>query len=137
MLTYTYECECCGHSFETRQSIKDKALKKCPECGKMKLFRVIGTPLAFITQDPKTVGQLMDRNTKKMGRYEFESRSREMHIKRYQKQEALRALQEGRELPEPVEPTDTSLARLSPEEKGEYIEKGIKRSNRRRKKDEG
>ena len=42
MPTYTYECDACGHSFDTLQSMLDKKLRKCPECGKNKLIRLIG-----------------------------------------------------------------------------------------------
>jgi putative FmdB family regulatory protein len=31
VLTYAYECERCGE-FEVEQSIKDPALKRCPQC---------------------------------------------------------------------------------------------------------
>jgi putative FmdB family regulatory protein len=34
MPTYEYECKSCGHTFEAFQSMKDEALKECPECGK-------------------------------------------------------------------------------------------------------
>jgi len=40
-MIYEYECEGCGHSFEFEQKITDKPRKKCPECGKMKLKRLI------------------------------------------------------------------------------------------------
>lgn len=32
MLTYAYECERCGE-FEIEQSIKDRSLESCPDCG--------------------------------------------------------------------------------------------------------
>lgn len=43
MPTYEYQCENCGHCFEQFQSITASPLKKCPECRKMKLNRLIGT----------------------------------------------------------------------------------------------
>ncbi len=43
MPTYEYECAACRHGFEILQSMKDARLKKCPECGKLKLHRLIGT----------------------------------------------------------------------------------------------
>ena len=43
MPTYEYACESCGHEFEEFQSITAKPLKKCPQCGKPKLRRLIGT----------------------------------------------------------------------------------------------
>lgn len=43
MPTYEYLCEACGHEMEEFQSISAKPLKKCPECKKNKLKRLIGT----------------------------------------------------------------------------------------------
>jgi len=34
MPTYEYECKNCSHRFEVFQSMSDKPIKKCPECGK-------------------------------------------------------------------------------------------------------
>jgi putative FmdB family regulatory protein len=48
MPTYDYKCDACGHAFEQVQSIKADSLKKCPECGKQKLRRLIGTGGGFI-----------------------------------------------------------------------------------------
>lgn len=46
---YDYECEACGNKFEEFQSIKDKHLKKCPQCKKNKLRRLFGVPgISFI-----------------------------------------------------------------------------------------
>ncbi|MDR3234718.1 MAG: zinc ribbon domain-containing protein [Planctomycetaceae bacterium] len=41
MPTYEYQCGSCGHEFEEFQSIKDAPLKKCPQCSKNKLRRLI------------------------------------------------------------------------------------------------
>lgn len=43
MPTYEYACERCGHEFEEFQSITAKPLKKCPQCGALRLRRLIGT----------------------------------------------------------------------------------------------
>ena len=48
MPTYEYECEACGHAFEKFQSIKARPVRKCPECGKMKVRRLLGTGAALI-----------------------------------------------------------------------------------------
>ncbi len=42
MPTYEYVCQSCRHEFEKFQSITAKVLRKCPECGKLKLKRLIG-----------------------------------------------------------------------------------------------
>ncbi|HND11617.1 MAG TPA: zinc ribbon domain-containing protein [Pseudomonadota bacterium] len=46
MPTYDYECQNCGHTFETSQRITEKALTDCPECKQPKLQRLI-TAAAF------------------------------------------------------------------------------------------
>lgn len=48
MPTYDYKCENCGHTFEAFQSMKEEALKKCPECGKETLRRLIGAGAGLI-----------------------------------------------------------------------------------------
>ncbi|MCD8350761.1 MAG: zinc ribbon domain-containing protein [Planctomycetaceae bacterium] len=48
MPTYEYECEACGHAFEEFQSMSAKPLKKCPECSKNKLIRLIGSGAGII-----------------------------------------------------------------------------------------
>ncbi len=48
MPTYDYACDACGHAFEEFQSITAKPLRKCPECAKPKLKRLIGTGAAVI-----------------------------------------------------------------------------------------
>jgi putative FmdB family regulatory protein len=46
--TYEYECEACGYKFERFQSIKAEPIKKCPECGKNKVKRLIGIGAGMI-----------------------------------------------------------------------------------------
>jgi putative FmdB family regulatory protein len=48
MPTYDYVCDACQHSFELFQSITADPEKKCPECGKKKLRRLIGSGGAII-----------------------------------------------------------------------------------------
>lgn len=48
MPTYDYQCQACDHTFEAFQSITAKPLKRCPECGKQKLARLIGTGAGII-----------------------------------------------------------------------------------------
>ena len=42
MPTYKYRCKNCGHEFEVRQRMSDKALTECPVCGG-KVRRVVGS----------------------------------------------------------------------------------------------
>lgn len=48
MPTYDYRCNACQYAFEHFQSMKDKHLRKCPNCGKAALERLIGTGAAVV-----------------------------------------------------------------------------------------
>ena len=43
MPTYEYLCEACGHEFELFQAMSASVKRKCPDCGELKLKRLIGT----------------------------------------------------------------------------------------------
>ena len=42
MPTYEYKCQACDHAFELFQSIKAASVRKCPQCGKLRVKRLIG-----------------------------------------------------------------------------------------------
>ena len=42
---YEYQCDRCGHHLEAMQKVHDSPLKKCPECGKSALRRLISAPV--------------------------------------------------------------------------------------------
>ncbi|QNN23900.1 zinc ribbon domain-containing protein [Planctomycetales bacterium ZRK34] len=48
MPTYDYRCDNCGHELEVFQSMSASPLRKCPECGRLKLKRLIGTGAGVI-----------------------------------------------------------------------------------------
>ncbi|MFK7737673.1 MAG: FmdB family zinc ribbon protein [Pirellulaceae bacterium] len=48
MPTYDYECDACGHALEIYQGINDPKKRKCPECGKLKLRRLLGMGAAVV-----------------------------------------------------------------------------------------
>src|SRR5688500_2523242 len=48
MPTYEYKCDACEAEFERFQSITAPAIKRCPECGKAKVRRLIGTGAGLI-----------------------------------------------------------------------------------------
>lgn len=41
MPIYEYQCGACGHQHEEIQKLSDKPLRKCPECGKLKLKKLV------------------------------------------------------------------------------------------------
>jgi putative FmdB family regulatory protein len=48
MPTYEYKCAACGIRFEKFQSMSAAPIKKCPECGKARVQRLIGTGAGLI-----------------------------------------------------------------------------------------
>jgi putative FmdB family regulatory protein len=48
MPTYDYQCESCGHRFEKFQSITAAPIRRCPDCGKNRVKRLIGTGAGLI-----------------------------------------------------------------------------------------
>ena len=48
MPTYDYECDACRHKFELFQSMTASPVKKCPQCGKLKVRRLIGAGAGII-----------------------------------------------------------------------------------------
>ncbi len=47
MPVYTYRCDSCGVQFDRKQSFSDSPLKRCPECNKNSLHKVI-TPVGIV-----------------------------------------------------------------------------------------
>lgn len=48
MPTYEYICTGCGHEWEVFQSMKDRPVRKCPKCRKLKAKRQISLGGGFI-----------------------------------------------------------------------------------------
>ena len=42
---YEYQCKSCGHELEAMQKFSDAPLRKCPECGKAQLNRLMSAPV--------------------------------------------------------------------------------------------
>jgi putative FmdB family regulatory protein len=42
---YEYQCKACGAEVEALQKITDAPLKKCPECGKSQLAKLVSAPV--------------------------------------------------------------------------------------------
>lgn len=42
---YEYQCKACGAEVEVLQKITDAPLKKCPECGKNQLAKLVSAPV--------------------------------------------------------------------------------------------
>src|SRR3954463_5502871 len=48
MPTYEYKCDACGHEFERFQPITAQPIRRCPQCGKAKVRRLISTGAGLI-----------------------------------------------------------------------------------------
>lgn len=44
MPIYEYRCGACGHHLEALQKISEARLRKCPDCGKSQLRRLVSAP---------------------------------------------------------------------------------------------
>jgi putative FmdB family regulatory protein len=44
MPIYEYRCGACGHHLEALQKMSEAPLRKCPECGKQQLKRLVSAP---------------------------------------------------------------------------------------------
>ncbi|MBX3694828.1 MAG: hypothetical protein KF790_06615 [Steroidobacteraceae bacterium] len=42
---YEYQCSNCGHQLEAMQKITDAPLRKCPECGRLALKKLLSAPV--------------------------------------------------------------------------------------------
>ncbi len=48
MPTYEYRCAECGYEFEAFQQMSDRPKRKCPQCGRFRLHRLMGTGAGII-----------------------------------------------------------------------------------------
>ena len=56
MPTYEYKCSACDHAFERFHSMSAPPVKRCPECGKAKVKRLLGTGAGLIFKGSAAVG---------------------------------------------------------------------------------
>ena len=69
MPRYDYECSSCGHKMsDIYQQFSDKPLKKCENCKKSSLERVVFVPHVFVRGEPSTIGHLAERNSERIGK---------------------------------------------------------------------
>jgi len=112
MPTYDYKCSNCGHSLnDIHQSIHDKPLKKCKNCGKHKLERQIFPVDVFIRGEATTIGQQGEKNLKKLGKYKVSELKEKNKPKK--KKEAWWG--------EPTRKESSKLNELSSKDKQDYI----------------
>jgi len=69
-----YVCDHCDYSFMIQQDRDAPLKKKCPACGKRKLYQDLAGQHSFVYQDCKTLGHQAERNTERMGKYALEDK---------------------------------------------------------------
>src|SRR5882757_8442055 len=58
---YEYQCKSCGHTLEAMQKVNDSPLRKCPDCGKSQLTRLMSAPVFRLKGDQDNKKNLADR----------------------------------------------------------------------------
>lgn len=112
MPLYDFECEPCAYYTEIRQGPEDSDVHLCPHCMDTTLRKVfINAPAISVVGEANTIGQLMDKNTKNMGRYEIEDRNKANNI--HQDVEARKKREERRK-----------INSMTPEQKMKWIKEG-------------
>lgn len=111
MPLYEYECRDCKYNFEVVESIFIDSKTTCPSCNAESLFRVVFCNTFAIKGNINTIGQLADKNWKKMGTYEKESKMQKDKI------------------PETIAKRERKanidrISKMTPEQKNKYIREG-------------
>ena len=117
MPTYEYQCKECDCNFEIVKRFNESHEKKCPDCGKASLYQVISPPTIFVKGEATTLGQLSERNTAKMGRYELGD-------KRGRQEEGN--LKKKNWVEKSGEATKSEINKMTKKQKANYIKDGKK-----------
>lgn len=121
MPTYVFKCEECDHELEVEQSIKKDMpnRKKCPECGKNKLSRILFAPHVYNKpgDDSITLGLLSDRNADRLSEDQKRTIDEKNGVKRENKNTEKHFWQTS-------DKKMKKIASMSNEQKKKYIEKG-------------
>lgn len=75
MPIYEYACPKCEIAFDTIQSMSEAPLRECPMCERNTLVKLFSVPNAVVQHDPKTIGELAERNSKNMSKDELAEKS--------------------------------------------------------------
>ena len=122
MPTYVFKCEECDHQLEVEQSIKKPTpnKKKCPNCKKDKLIRLLFAPHVYNKpgDDSITLGLLADRNTERLTSDQKEAID-EKHGRKKEKKN-------GKQFWETSKKNMKKISEMTPAQKKKYIETGEK-----------
>jgi putative FmdB family regulatory protein len=65
MPIYEYRCAACGHHLEALQKMSEAPLRKCPECGKSQLRKLVSAPQFRLKGSGWYETDFKDKNEKK------------------------------------------------------------------------
>ena len=123
MPTYVFKCEECEYELEVEQSIKKPTpnRKKCPECGKNKLERLLFAPHVYNKpgDDKISVGLLAQRNANRFSEDQKQAIDAKNGVKR-QNKETKKAFWET------SDKNIKEISKMSPAQKKKYIDTGEK-----------
>lgn len=88
---YQYVCRPCEVSFETFQKMSEDPIKECPFCCKPVLEKLYSVPHISVPDNPKTLGQLAEYNTKKMSE---EDRNLQTQMKKEKRKRGIRKIEQ-------------------------------------------
>lgn len=75
MIDYEYKCNNCLYEYIVQQRISEyKFNDLCPHCQLHTAERILSEPLAVFDGNVKSLGMQAEINTRRMGKYELESR---------------------------------------------------------------
>ena len=123
MPTYVFQCEECNHEIEVEQSIKKPVpnRKKCPNCKKNKLSRILFAPHVYNKpgDDSITLGLLADRNTSRFSDDQKEAIESKYDTKKKNKRK-------GKNFWETSNKEMKKISEMTPQQKKKYIDTGEK-----------
>lgn len=127
LISYNYLCNKCNEKFEIIRSIKDNRQILCTKCNSKSVEIIIDGGLPpIIKGEPTTLGQLAEKNSKKMGKYKVEEKTRQH---KEAKRAASKRIMEEKGIQERNTPIygkvdHNKLNRMTKEQKEKYILKG-------------
>ncbi|MAF25016.1 hypothetical protein CL634_05510 [bacterium] len=116
MPTYEYICRSCGKNFDQSRKL-NKPPSPCA-CGSVDLAQVYHPPTIFVKGEPTTLGQLSEKNTNNMGKYELQDKRKEQSEGK-KKKEAPWYTESGAA-------SASEINKMTPQQKASYIKKGKK-----------
>tara|TARA_R100001509_G_scaffold164851_2_gene143924 strand:- start:247 stop:618 length:372 start_codon:yes stop_codon:yes gene_type:complete len=123
MPIYVFKCEECDYELEVEQSIKKPTpnRKKCPECGKNKLERLLFAPHVYNKpgDDKISLGLLSDRNADRYSEDQKIAIDKKNGVKRQTKRQE-------KHFWETSDDNMKKIAQMTPKQKQRYIDTGEK-----------